>query len=68
MDLASMLRRVFRAPTPAVHRIDEADKRSREMKHTLRNIAMRSSALRQLVERMRDDETWHRPNRGGDAQ
>jgi hypothetical protein len=39
-------------------RVEQMDKRNREVKHDLNNIAFRADALRRMVMRMREDETW----------
>jgi hypothetical protein len=66
MGLLSMIKRIFAPSSRAVAKVEEADQRSREIKHALRNMAMRSTALCQLVSKMREDEAWRRPRENND--
>jgi hypothetical protein len=66
MGLRSMIKWILSAPTDLVRKVDEVDDKSRQMRHKLNNMAMRSTALCQLVSKMRDDEAWKRPRENND--
>jgi hypothetical protein len=64
MCISGMFKKLFDYPSRLSRKVDEVDRESREVKHTLRNLAMRSNALHRLVTEMREDETWRRPDEG----
>jgi uncharacterized protein (UPF0335 family) len=44
-------------------RVERLDHQNRELRHDLRNIAAKADSLHQLFSKIRDDETWRRPER-----
>jgi aspartokinase-like uncharacterized kinase len=66
MGLRSMIKWILSAPTDLVRKVDEVDDKSRQMRHKLNTMAMRSTALCQLVSKMREDEAWKRPRESND--
>lgn len=48
-----------------IKKVEKMDKQGREIGHDLKNLHQRSSALHQLVSKMRSDEAWEREKRDG---
>lgn len=63
MGIVSWFKRTFVKSGEICHKVEQIDHKTRDMKHTLRNLAMRSQALHKLVSEMREDGTWRRGER-----
>ena len=61
MDIVKAIIALFRKHDDLVERVDAADHQTRESKHKLRNLAMRTQALHKLFSEMKEDDIW----RGG---
>jgi hypothetical protein len=56
MTFWQALKALFRKHDELVERVEHADQETRESKHKLRNLAMRTQAIHKLFSEMRDDE------------
>jgi hypothetical protein len=65
MDFLKALVGLFKKHDELVERVDKADKETRESKHKLRNLAMRTQALHRLFSEIKEDELWQRGMQSG---
>jgi len=68
MGLISYIKELFHYRSELTDKVEHFDKESRDMKHQLRNLAMRSHALHKLVSHMREDEAWRQGRRQNDQR
>jgi hypothetical protein len=65
MAIIQAIKRLFSKHDDLLRRVEQADHDSRETKHKLRNLAMRTQAIHKLFSEIKDDEVWRRGmNRG----
>jgi hypothetical protein len=60
MGLLTAFVNLFKKHDDLVERVDRADQETRESKHKLRNLAMRTQALHRLFSEIKEDELWKR--------
>jgi hypothetical protein len=64
-EIIKAIRALFTKHDDLVRRVENADHESRETKHRLRNLAMRTQAIHKLFSEIKDDEVWRRGIRRG---
>ena len=68
MNVIEAIKALFTKHDDLVRRVEKADDESRQTKHRLRNLAMRTQAIHKLFSEIKDDEVWRRGvNRGRDS-
>jgi hypothetical protein len=65
MDILTAIKTLFKKHTDLVERVEKADCETRESKHKLRNLAMRTQALHRLFSEIKEDELWQRGMKSG---
>jgi hypothetical protein len=65
MGLLTAFVNLFKKHDDLVERVDRADQETRESKHKLRNLAMRTQALHRLFSEIKEDELWQRGMKSG---
>ena len=63
--IVTAIKRLFKKHDELVERIEDADRQTRESKHKLRNLAMRTQAILKLFSGMKEDELWRRGENAG---
>jgi hypothetical protein len=69
--LVSAIKKLFKKHHDLVERVEKADHQTRESKHKLRNLAMRTQHIHQLFSQMKEDDLWRRganPGRDNDKR
>ena len=63
--IVTAIKRLFKKHHELVDRVEKADQETRESKHKLRNLAMRTQAIHKLFSGMKEDELWRRGANAG---